>query len=417
MTHHDPRQARSRGNGTWRMRPLAMPPKCARAWTALVVGLLWASLLACSHHGEDTPQTVTAEKTLLAFMPYSGDSYNLYNNFLQNIGDMEQAIVDAGGLGNRRLLVFISRSASRADLVDITYRNGQCHRDTLRQYTNTTPTTATDMAAILYEAKRQAPAKQYALIVGSHGEGWLPPNQTKAPTTRYFGGTSSKYQIEISTLAEAITRAGMHMQFILFDDCYLSTVEVAYDLRHAADYLLASTSEVMAYGMPYRQMLPTLLSDNPDYDNVCQQFLDFYKGYVNKSGQPMPYGTLAATDLRQMDGMATLMRDINSLCSFDYAQLGTLQDLDAGHWNPTIYFDFGHYAELLCTSHPELYEQFCEQLSQLVTGKAATANIYSATDKTILPLLHFSGLSISDPSINENALLSKQQTAWWEATH
>ena len=43
----------------------------------------------------------------------------------------------------------------------------------------------------------------------------------------------------------------MHMDYILFDDCYMSSVEVAHALRHVTDYLIGSTSEIMAYGFPY----------------------------------------------------------------------------------------------------------------------------------------------------------------------
>ena len=43
-------------------------------------------------------------------------------------------------------------------------------------------------------------------------------------------------------------------QFIMFDDCYMSSMEVAYDLKDVTDYIIASTSEVMAYGMPYEKV-------------------------------------------------------------------------------------------------------------------------------------------------------------------
>ena len=387
----------------------------------IIGGLLLLSpflFFSCSGHDETaTEPTTTAAKTILMFLPYSGDSNNLYNNFLQNISDMELAIADAGGLGGNRLLVCISLTSSRAALVNIAYQNGQCRRDTLCRYDRPALTTTEGIANVLNDAKAFAPAHQYALVVGSHGEGWLPVRgPRRAPSTRYFGGTGSAYQIETTTLARAIDLADMHMQFILFDDCYLSTVEVAYDLRHAADHLIASTSEIMAYGMPYRPLLPMLISSTPDYDGVCRQFLDFYKNYKN-NGQPMPYGTLAVTDLRQIDSMAALMREINSQCAFDTSQTELLQDLDAAHWTPTVYFDFDDYTDHLCGERRDLYARFEEQLARLVVCKAATENIYSATGKTTLPLRRFSGLAISDPSENELVGTSKQQTAWWAATH
>jgi len=54
------------------------------------------------------------------------------------------------------------------------------------------------------------------------------------PQTRWFGGWTSEYQIETTTLAGAITEAGMRMQYVMFDDCFMSSVEAAYDL---GDYI------------------------------------------------------------------------------------------------------------------------------------------------------------------------------------
>lgn len=41
------------------------------------------------------------------------------------------------------------------------------------------------------------------------------------------------------------------MEYILFDDCYMSSLEAAYDLRHVTRHLIACPTEIMAYGMPY----------------------------------------------------------------------------------------------------------------------------------------------------------------------
>lgn len=49
------------------------------------------------------------------------------------------------------------------------------------------------------------------------------------------------------------------MEYILFDDCYMSSLEVAYDLRHVTRHLIACPTEIMVYGMPYSHIgeIPT----------------------------------------------------------------------------------------------------------------------------------------------------------------
>lgn len=68
------------------------------------------------------------------------------------------------------------------------------------------------------------------------------------------------------------------MEYILFDDCYMASVEVAYDLKEVTDYLIASPCEIMAYGMPYAEIGPHLLG-KVDYESICDAFYEFYKNY------------------------------------------------------------------------------------------------------------------------------------------
>ena len=58
------------------------------------------------------------------------------------------------------------------------------------------------------------------------------------PMTRYFGGLNAQYQTDITTLAKGISNAGLKMEYILFDDCYMSSIEVAYALKDVTDYLI-----------------------------------------------------------------------------------------------------------------------------------------------------------------------------------
>lgn len=112
----------------------------------------------------------------------------------------------------------------------------------------------------------------------------------------------------------------MKMQFILFDDCYLSTIEVAYDLRTVTDHVIASTSEIMAFGMPYQNIFKYLMQQQPDYKSVCTEFHDFYSKY------DMPYGAIGVTDCAYIDQMAALMKNINALHTIDDADIDKIQD-------------------------------------------------------------------------------------------
>ncbi len=171
-------------------------------------------------------------------------------------------------------------------------------------------TVAEQFARLLKDVLAYAPAPRYAMTIGCHGMGWIPATATTAVSregaereyweyegaeqTRWFGGMTAEFQTEIPTLAEAIRRAGMKMEYILFDDCYMSSVEVAYELKDVTDYLIGSTSEIMAEGFPYTEIGALLLGD-VDYEGICESF---YQYYMERSSYPC--GTVAETVWREL---------------------------------------------------------------------------------------------------------------------
>ena len=186
---------------------------------------------------------------------------------------------------------------------------------------------------------------------------------------------------------------------------------MAYDLREVTNYLIASTSEMMSYGMPYHKILKYIINQNPDYASLTNEFINFYKSYNS------PYGTIGVTNCKYVEQMAALMRQINASHEELTDADSKVQDLDAGHRTPTVYFDFGSYVNALCADDEGAKDQFSSLMNELVPYKGCTDYIYSAYDGKELKVNEFSGLTISDPSEHSSAINTKKQTAWWKATH
>ncbi len=374
-------------------------------------------LLSCANDEVEEPEKREAEKTIFMYLPWTVD---LTNFFYQNIRDMETSICDMGGLAGNRLIVFMSTSKSEASMYEIEYADGRCIHTPIASYRNYPFTTEEGLTSLLQDLKRYAPARRYSMIVGSHGMGWLPVNAARASysrerfhyeyagglPTRYFGGTTAEYQTDISTLANAIGNAGMKMDYILFDDCYMATIEVAYELKDAADYLIASTCEVMAYGMPYATMGKYLIGE-PDYGAVCDEFYRFYSN---------SYGTLSVTDCSRLDEVAAMMRYINQNYSLDEAAIASLQKLDG--YSPTIFFDFGDYVNKMLAANDAdqiLIDEFNRRLSAAVPYRVNTAKYYTKSTGP-LPIHTYSGITTSDPSISPKAV-DKVSTKWYSVSH
>lgn len=361
---------------------------------------------ACTKEEPNTPtEPQIAEKTIFVFMPHST---NLYKYLLDNIAGMKRAIESNKGLGNTRLVVFIAKDKKQSALINIKYDKGVCKQDTLEKFYSPIYLTTNGRVELLNKVKQYAPANRYAMIVGCHGMGWIPSSTVfKAKKSRYFGGLENGYKINIDDFAESIKAAGIKMQFILFDDCYMSCMEVAYDLKDATDYIIASTSEVMDKGMPYHRIYQHLMATEPNYQAVCDNFYDYYTNYS------APYGTIGVTDCRYMDEMVAMMKYINTKHTFDTDRLNNVQDLDGETFTPTIFFDFDDYVRNLCTNDNNTYEQFNAVLQRLVPYKANTNYILSGKTHGETKVNHFSGITISDPSTRSEIIESKKYTNWW----
>lgn len=381
-----------------------------------LLGMMALTFVSC-HKEESKPDVSPCGKTLFMYLPWSG---NLTSYFYTNISDMENAIREVG-LDDERVVVFFSTSSSEATMFEITCANGECQRVTLKEYTSPAFTTVEGLASILNDVKSFVPAQSYAMTIGCHGMGWLPVHSQRSRSTdeifkphweyedalptRYFGGTSSMYQTDISTLEESLEQAGMQMEYILFDDCYMSSIEVAYTLRHVTDYLIACPTEIMAFGMPYAEIGKYLLGE-PDYASICREFYEFYAAYQ------YPYATFGITRCSELDALASLMKEINGLYTFDESQRRDLQPMDG--YTPVIFYDYGDYVAHLCED-PALLSQFQAQLERAVLYKAHTGRYYSAAGG-IKPIWTFSGITTSAPSINSQAA-DWMDTEWYQDTH
>lgn len=400
-----------------------------------------AGIFSCTTEEAEDVNDIN-KQTVLVYMPWTGSRTNsgLYGYFQQNLDSIESAIRSARSMSGR-VVVFLSTSADSSRLYEITYENGQIEHTLLNRYYGNLYTTSEGIAQILNDVKSKAYALNYAMIIGCHGSGWTfkedwdyypyyakprgagqsmaqSPFSAKdndgdgLPQTRFFGSVASmNYATNVTTLAQGIADAGMKMQYILFDDCYMANVETAYELRNVTNFLIGSTSEVMVVGMPYQTMWSSLATPTPNYASAVSAFNTFYSNY------DYPYGALSAVDCRQLDNLARLMRMINSNYTIADSLVDSLQVLDG--FEPAIFYDLGDYVAKLCPNN-DMINDFNSALTSVIKSSAHTDTLYSHLAygmEKYIKVNRFSGLTISDPSCSSVAIKGREKTAWWRDTH
>ena len=373
-------------------------------------------LLLAGCHDKESPSSRVVGQTIVVLMPWST---NLKTFFDENLDDMSEAIAE-GVLADSRVLVCIASSPSRALLVELKAGEGTCVRDTLDVFENISFTAPSNVTKLLAWTEKHFPAHHYAMILGGHGMAWLPAGATyslppprlqrgNVPLTRWFGGLTADTQIEIPALAEGIRLSGLHFDYLLFDDCYMSSVEVAYELREVTDYVVGCATEIMAYGFPYHECFRYLVG-RPDFDGLCATFLRFYQSYK------VPCGTVAVIDCQELPALADIARAIGASGAMTPSGQGyglrAVQQLDG--FTPSLFYDLGDLYTHLC-SDSVLLTRFHAQLSRAVPHKASTDRYFSAYGG-YYQINHFSGVNTSQSSTN-NLSAQWASTSWSQAIH
>ena len=411
----------------------------------------------CSEEAFDTDSV--NKQTILVFYPWTGSQSDtgLLGDLQNNIDSICDGIIDRKGLNNSRVLVFLSDKYNHSTLYDLQYNatTKSVDRVPLKEYEGASYASAEGIADIMNEVKTKASALNYALIVGVHGCGWTyasdwskypdyaRPSVTRpsdsalngysaagysatgissfsgiqfgpdpnAPLTRFFGSVSlAENAMDISTLAEGIRESGLKMQYILFDACYMSNIETAYELKDVTNYMIASGSEIMAAGLPYRSMWSYLNSSTPNYSSIVSTSVNFYK---NSSA---PFCNLAAIDCRQVEKLAGVMKDINAEYQLSASvSLDSIQHLDG--FRPNLFYDLETYVDSL---HPSGYllDQFKSQLKLTIKASDHTDEAYTCIySSDSFKIKNYCGITISDPSQHSVAIKGREKTGWWKATH
>lgn len=354
---------------------------------------------------------------------------------------MVKEVIDNGAIDHCRVVVFMQSSQNSGQLFELLYDKGlnKVIEEPISSYDLPALYSEAMIAQILKDMTTNAPAAEYGLFIGSHGKGWLPKSSSSGASTFSVGsiddniwvpapgaamvrhiGDSSNTQLNTTELAGAIKSTSCHLNYIIFDTCYMSNVESAYDLKECADYILASPCEVMASGMPYKDIV-AYMAGNGDVksrlESSAKAFVDYYK--VGKEGI-YSSACSAVINCNELDNLALATKRANAYLQDIDPQTVQPYDGVSASRNPThIFFDIEDYILKSCTDSAAV-DDFCKQLALTVTGQHHTDTFYSAYNNKANPIDHYSGLTTSAPILLDPASAYREdwkQTAWYKATH
>jgi hypothetical protein len=262
-------------------------------------------------------------------------------------------------------------------------------------------------------ARASFPADHYLLVIWDHGTGWQMRSMKVTPQYKYIAADDTNgSEMNITEIPPAL--AGLNVDVIAFDACYMQQLEVAYELRNSASYMVGSTATEPSPGYNYSRVLSHISAD-ADPKQLSQTIVRQYASEYPSDGGI----TQSVVDLAHVGALADATSDFAQILSaqsgnwaanladarrhsLDYASVGThrysLDLIDyasrcAGVVNPDA---SGAYARLQA---------------------AFTAAVIASVHSSDLPVAH--GLAIYTPPPaqydDSYALISlSEDTAWDE---
>lgn len=373
---------------------------------------------SCNKDGE--PATI-AKRTTLIYMAGDNDLSSFAEENTQSIID---AYKNLNLSNDTHLLIY---KDTRSEEPQLLYIDSEGSR-TVKEYTGRISSDAQTLALVIRDITRDFPAEVYSLVLWSHGTGWIPqdfPLVTKSalrtysmttglqfPPTKTFGLQTREninYEIELEDLKNAIP-SGV-FDYIVFDACYMGSIEVLYALRDKADYIISSPCEIIADGFPYSKITQELTSESHDAQKLSTSIAKKYFEYYNTHAIPSyRYATVSVVRTDKLNALCSSVKSIiqSHRNDIDILDIKITQVLDS-YSNHFIY-DLDSFISPI--SYTNEYHNFSTAIDAAVIYKAHTPYMFD------IPINIFSGISTyiplpSSPQRNR----CYQNTEWYRDTY
>lgn len=387
-----------------------------------VLGVTVFGLSACQKEdqGELQPKVAvdTADRTVLIYM--AADN-SLSSDGYENI----RAVLKGMKGVNGRLLIYFDPANNVPFLMEVKGKENPV-LDTLAIYQEEDSASPEVLSRIVSEIRHSFPAESYGLILWSHGMSWLPEGyafpgsvaltaKKNMPRTKYFGQdwhTGNGNQDTFMELGELASALPKDFYFILFDACFMASVEVAYEFRDKCEYLIASPAEVIADGFPYEKIMRYLWGGEDELKQVCQEFYDYYHTMTEESWRS---ATVSMVKMSAFPAVVRVTREI-----LQELEMPVRNEIGSQVWVyplsssllPSVFYDFREYIRTVGTS--EQIQAFEECLDRMVVYKKATANLFEEE----IPADRYSGLTSYIPLHKWSRMNAEYAgLAWYKAVY
>ncbi len=355
---------------------------------------------------DELNEQVQVQRTVLVYM--AGD--NSLSSYVEtNLAQMEQGM-RTNQLNVGRLLVLADDGNINTQLLEIT-NNG---RKVLKSYgANLNTAEVSTFQEVWKDVKSLSPAAGYGLILWSHGTGWYPSRNIASDIEYLKVESQSKVRMRafgldgndwMSTEDLATALPDNEFEFIIFDACYMASVELLYSLRNKSTYFIVSPTEILGSGLPYDEILNEVLVPKSELrtalKRICKKYFDYYE---NQSGS-FQSAAISLICANKLSDLARKIRDLNLAVSI-------VNSTDVQRFNRQQFYPCFDFTDAYLHANNSRNE-WSEELDSVVLVEYHTKNFID------LPISSCCGLSTYIPQANEPIINELyRNTLWYKAVN
>jgi hypothetical protein len=374
---------------------------------------------SCSKDDEDKKQTVATRSVLV----YISGENSLNSYVASDVNEMLRAKSVLGDDDNLILYVDDTDYPRFYEIKNNTSATSFARLTPVKTYSeemdSATPETFRKILDYFFNHYK---AESYGLVMWSHGSGWVndPSNQTdesrtestltdESQTDEALSDDSSSASSSLASFAgvrkticvdngrnttsdsgtrmEVVDMASVletfpKFEFIMFDACFMQGMEVAYELRNSANYIIGSPAETPGEGAPYQNVLAPMFANPFNPQPLVYNYYSYYGEYTS-------YGVvISAIKTDEFSEFVPVMQDLLASYSFLNDSLYSYSDcLDyfLYSWNFSRTSDVMPYPDyydiqgiMLKVLSSEDYAKWKTAFDKLVPYKYASAGWYSS---------------------------------------
>ena len=338
---------------------------------------------------------------------YINADNNLDGNSRHNTKSILKGMVGIG----QRVVVYVDSRYSEPCLMTVVVRQDTCIYDTVMRYDELNSSAPSTITKVLTDVKDLFPAESYGLFLWSHATAWLPEygdysfvssgrsvnysrsilnndvnvddywvpihwsDDNELPLTKTFGldehlgeNTDTYGNSKETNIVDLAKALPYEFEFIVIDACLMSSVEVLYELKDKASYIIASPVEILASGMPYSKIMSYLWSDENDLMKICDEFYKLYNSETSNAHEHS--GVISLIKTAGLSNLANATKLV--IADAEYKDLGVsdIRRYPMANFASNVFYDLRNLVENFADSEKLNYFNAC--LDDVVLYKRST---------------------------------------------